>query len=60
MGFGKIVAHGMLSESFISAIIEISSWSGSLWAEKKNKIFKDCKEADIINLESEVRNSFCK
>ena len=55
MGFGKIVAHGMLSESFISAIIgNFLPGPGSLWAEKKIKFLKIVREADIINLESEV------
>ena len=55
MGFVKIVAHGMLSESFISAIIgNFLPGPGSLWAEKKIKFLKIVREADIINLESEV------
>ena len=55
MGFGKIVAHGMLSETFISAIIGNNlPGPGSLWAEKNIKFLKIVREGDIINLKSEI------
>jgi 3-oxoacyl-[acyl-carrier protein] reductase len=56
MGFGKIVAHGMLSESFISAIIGNNlPGPGSLWAEKNIKFLKIVREGDIVILKSEIK-----
>jgi acyl dehydratase/NADP-dependent 3-hydroxy acid dehydrogenase YdfG len=55
MGFGKIVAHGMLSETFISAIIGNNlPGPGSLWAEKNIKFLKIVREGDIVILKSEI------
>ncbi len=55
MGFGKIVAHGMLSESFISSIIgNYLPGPGSLWAEKKIKFLKLVREGDELELISEI------
>ena len=55
MGFGKIVAHGMLSETFISAIIGNNlPGPGSLWAEKNIKFLKIVREGDILILKSEI------
>jgi 3-oxoacyl-[acyl-carrier protein] reductase len=56
MGFGKIVVHGMLSETFISAIIGNNlPGPGSLWAEKNIKFLKIVREGDIIILKSEIK-----
>jgi len=55
MGFGKIVAHGMLSESFISSIIgNYLPGPGSLWAEKKIKFLKLVREGDKLEFISEI------
>lgn len=55
MGFGKLVAHGMLSESFISSIIGNKlPGPGSLWAEKKVKFLKIVREDDILTFKSKI------
>ena len=55
MGFGKLVAHGMLTESFISSIIGNKlPGPGSLWAEKQIKFLKIVRENDIITFKSKI------
>jgi 3-oxoacyl-[acyl-carrier protein] reductase len=55
MGFGKLVAHGMLTESFISSIIGNKlPGPGSLWAEKQIKFLKIVRENDTITFKSKI------
>lgn len=55
MGFGNLVAHGMLTESFISSIIGNKlPGPGSLWAEKQIKFLKIVRENDIITFKSKI------
>jgi 3-oxoacyl-[acyl-carrier protein] reductase len=55
MGFGKIVAHGMLSESFISSIIGNKlPGPGSLWAEKNIKFLKIVRDGDLLTFKSTI------
>ena len=55
MGFGKLVAHGMLTKSFISSIIGNKlPGPGSLWAEKQIKFLKIVRENDIITFKSKI------
>lgn len=53
--FKKIVAHGMLSESFISNIIGTKlPGKGSLWMEKNTKYLKIVRENDTITFNAEI------
>ena len=65
--FKKIVAHGMLSETFLSTIIGTKlPGKGSLWIEKEVKFTKIVRVNDSITFNAEVNlltkksNSFFK
>ena len=54
--FKKIVAHGMLSETFLSTIIGTKlPGKGSLWIEKEVKFTKIVRVNDLITFNAEVK-----
>jgi len=59
MGYGKIVAHGMLSEIYLSSIIGNDlPGPGSLWVDKKIKFKKIVRVNDQLTFVAEIKEIY--